>query len=91
VVEVHKTRCVVELEGEAISILFEVLVEGLSLLSEKGLESEEEKREYQRVVDLADKLFETVRKTAILSPNYVQTLERLKRDLRRQQTTPSQR
>jgi len=74
----HKTECVVELEGEAISILFEVLVEGLSILSEKGLKSEEEKNEYQRVLDFADKLFETVRKTATLSPKYIRTLERLK-------------
>jgi len=85
----HKTECVVELEGEAISLLFEVLVEGLSLLSEKGLECEEEKKEYQRVLDFADKLFETVRKTGILSPSYVQTLERLKRDSERQQATSS--
>jgi len=80
----HKTEYVVELEGEAISILFEVLVEGLSILSEKGLESEEEKKEYQRVVDFANRLFEAVRKTGILSPDYVQTLERLKQDLERQ-------
>jgi len=86
---VHKTECVVELDEEAISILFEVLVEGLSILSEKGLKSEEEKNEYQRVLDFADKLFETVRKTDILSPSHVQTLERLKRDLKRQQTTSS--
>jgi len=52
----HKTRCAVELEGEEISLLFEVLDEGLRVLSKKGFESEEEKAEYQRIVSVISRL-----------------------------------
>jgi len=64
----HKTRCVVELEGEEISLFFEVLDETLRLWNEKGFESEEEKAEYQRISSVASKLHEamgeTTKKTA---------------------------
>jgi hypothetical protein len=53
---VHKTRCAVELEGEAISLLFEILDEGLRLLREKGFESDEEKADYQRIVSVVSGL-----------------------------------
>jgi len=84
---VHKTSCAVELEGEEISLLFEVLVEGLCIIREQGFQSEEEKTEYQRIVSVVNRLFEPVRKTTTLSPSYVQTLERLKGHLGKQQTT----
>jgi len=54
----HKTRCAVELEGEEISLFFEVLDEGLRMWSEKGFQSEEEKAEYQRIVSVVSRLRE---------------------------------
>jgi hypothetical protein len=45
-------------------------------LRERGL-SEEEKKEYQRIIDFADRIFKAVKETAVLSPNDVQTLQRL--------------
>jgi len=60
---VHKTRCAVELEGEEISLLFEVLDEGLRVWSEKGFESEEEKAEYQRIVSVVSRLREAMGET----------------------------
>jgi len=86
----HKTRCVVELEEEEISLFFEVLVEALRIWSEKGFESEEEKTEYQRIVNVVSKLFEPMRETTILSPMYIRTLERLKAHLEKQQMVSSQ-
>jgi len=62
----HKTRCAVELEGEEISLLFEVLDEGLRVWSERGFESEEEKAEYQRIVSVVSKLREAMRETTTL-------------------------
>ena len=59
----HKTRCAVELEGEEISLLFEVLDEGLRVWSEKGFESEEEKAEYQRIVSVVSRLREAMGET----------------------------
>jgi len=56
----HKNRCAVELEKEEVSLLFEVLIEGLRVWSEKGFESEEEKAEYQRVVSVVCKLREAI-------------------------------
>jgi len=85
----HKTRCVVELEGEEITLFFEVLIETLRVWSEKGFESEEEKAEYQRIVGVVSKLFEPIRETNILSPSYIGTLERLKVHLEKQQTISS--
>jgi len=89
VVEMHKTSCAVELEGEEISLLFEVLIEGLRVWSEKGFESEEEKAEYQRIVSVVSKLFEPMRGTTVLSPSYIRTLERLKAHLEKQQALTS--
>jgi hypothetical protein len=66
VVEMHKNSCAVELEKEEISILFEVLVEGLRVWSEKGFESEEEKAEYQRIVSVVSKLREVLGETTTL-------------------------
>jgi len=60
VVAMHKNRCAVELEKEEVSLLFEVLIEGLRVWSEKGFESEEEKAEYQRVVSVVCKLREAI-------------------------------
>jgi len=54
----HKTRCAVELEGEEITLFFEVLDETLRVWSEKGFESEEEKAKYQRIANLVNKLRE---------------------------------
>jgi len=85
----HKTSCAVELEGEEISLLFEVLIEGLRVWSEKGFESEEEKAEYQRIVSVVSKLFEPMRGTTVLSPSYIRTLERLKAHLEKQQALTS--
>jgi len=86
VVEMHKTSCAVELEGEEISLFFEVLIEALRLWSEKGFESEEEKAEYQRIVNVVSKLLKPIRETTILSPSYIRTLERLKTQLEKQRT-----
>jgi hypothetical protein len=58
VVEMHKTRCAVELEGEEISLFFEVLDESLRIWSEKGFESEEKKAKYQRIASVVNKLRE---------------------------------
>lgn len=85
----HKTRCVVELEGEEISFFFEVLIETLRVWSEKGFENEEEKAEYQRIVGVVSKLLEPMRDTNILSPSYIRALERLKVYLEKQQTISS--
>jgi len=85
----HKTRCVVELEGEEISLFFEVLIETLRVWSEKGFESEEEKAEYQRIVGVVSKLLEPIRETTIISSGYIRTLERLKAHLEKQQTISS--
>jgi len=62
----HKTSCVVELEGEEISLFFEVLIETLRVWSEKGFESEEEKAEYQRIVSVVSKLREAIGETTTL-------------------------
>jgi len=86
---VHKTRCVVELEGEEITLFFEVLIETLRVWSKKGFENKEEKAEYQRIVGVVSKLFEPWRETTILSPSYIRTLERLNAHLEKQQTTSS--
>jgi len=80
----HKTSCAVELEKEEVSLLFEVLIEGLRVWSEKGFESEEEKAEYQRIVGVVSKLLEPIRETTIISSNYIRTLERLKAHLEKQ-------
>lgn len=56
----HKTRCVVELEGEAITLFFEVLDETLRTWSEKGFESEEEKAKYQHIANLVNALREGI-------------------------------
>lgn len=56
----HKNSCVVELEGEEISLLFEVLVEGLRVWSEKGFESREEKEQFQRIIKVVSKLREAM-------------------------------
>jgi len=77
----HKTRCAAEFEGEEISLFFEVLIEALRVWSEKGFESEEEKAEYQRIVNVVSKLLEPIRETTILSPSYIRTLERLQAHL----------
>jgi len=62
----QKTSCVVEFEGEEISLLFEVLVETLRVWSEKGFESGEEKAEYQRLVSVVSKLREAIGETTTL-------------------------
>jgi len=62
----HKTSCVVELEGEEITLFFEVLIETLRVWSEKGFESEEEKAEFQRIVSVVSKLREAIGETTTL-------------------------
>ena len=62
----HKTRFIVEFEGEEITLFFEVLIETLRVWSEKGFESEEEKAEYQRIVSVVSKLREAIRENTIL-------------------------
>jgi hypothetical protein len=66
VVEVHKESCVVEFEGAEISLLFEFLVEGLRVWSEKGFEGREEKEQFQRVVRVVSKLREAIGETTTL-------------------------
>jgi len=61
-----KTPVEVEFGKEELSYLVNYLVEDLRSWSEKGLESREEKEQFQRIVSVASKLREAMRETTTL-------------------------
>jgi len=62
----HKTCCAVEFEGEELSFLVDFLVDDLRVWSEKGFESEDEKEQFQQLVNVVSKLREATGETTTL-------------------------
>jgi len=62
----NKTAVTVEFGKEELSYLVNYLVEDLRVWSEKGFESREEKKQFQRIVSVVSKLREAIGETTTL-------------------------